>query len=78
MSIAWREREDGNGVGYSQEYFRGMVSGLALAEALDSDTALAIHDFIVARGYEHDPSLYPCALHLESSAPDENHSRAES
>ncbi|PRX95346.1 hypothetical protein B0G73_13339 [Paraburkholderia sp. BL25I1N1] len=31
---AWRERKQRIGVGYSGVYFRGMVSGLALAEAL--------------------------------------------
>ncbi|CAE6908597.1 hypothetical protein R69927_05850 [Paraburkholderia domus] len=51
MVVTWRKRQRGTGVGYSSEYFRGMVSGLALADALDATVPFAIAAFITDRGY---------------------------
>jgi len=52
MVVAWREGTQRIGVGYSSEYFRGMVAGLALAEALDGTVSFSIAAFTIERGYE--------------------------
>lgn len=52
MVVAWRERTRGTGVGYSRECFRGMVVGLALADAVDATVPFSIAAFITERGYE--------------------------
>ncbi|KAE8756751.1 hypothetical protein FSO04_27680 [Paraburkholderia madseniana] len=58
MVVTWRERQQGTGVGYSSEYFRGMVSGLALADALDATVSFSIAAFITERGYEAEASYF--------------------
>jgi hypothetical protein len=50
--VAWRERKRGTGVGYSSEYFCGMVVGLALVDAPDATVPFGIAPFITDRGYE--------------------------
>ena len=52
MVVAWRERTHGTGVGYSSEYLRGMVVGLALADALAATVSFSIAAFSTKRGYE--------------------------
>jgi hypothetical protein len=52
MVVAWRERTQRTGVGYSSEYFRGMVAGLALVDALDATVSFSIGAFTIERGYE--------------------------
>ena len=52
MVVACRERKQGTGVGYGSEYFRGMVAGLALADAPDATVSFSIAPFITERGYE--------------------------
>jgi hypothetical protein len=52
MVVAWRERTQGTGVGYSSEYLRGMVVGLALADAVDATVSFSIAAFSTERGYE--------------------------
>lgn len=54
--VAWRERQQGTGVGYSSEYFRGVVFGHALADALDATVSFSIAAFITERGYEAEAS----------------------
>ncbi|MBK5125665.1 hypothetical protein IQ288_38250 [Burkholderia sp. R-69980] len=51
MAVAWRDRKRGTGVGYSSEYFCGIVSGLALADALDATVPFGIAAVITDRGY---------------------------
>ncbi|MGY6259089.1 hypothetical protein ACXIVK_37270 [Paraburkholderia caledonica] len=50
--VAWHERTQGTGVGYSSEYFGGMVSGLALADAPYATGSFSIAAFIIERGFE--------------------------
>lgn len=52
MVVAWRERTQRTGVGYSSEYFHGMVARLALADALDATVSFSIAAFTIERGYE--------------------------
>jgi len=52
MVVAWREGTQRIGVGYSSEYFRGMVAGLAPADALLATESFSIAAFTIARGYE--------------------------
>jgi hypothetical protein len=56
MVVACHERKQGTGVGYSSEYFRGMVVGLALAEALDATVSFGIAPFIIEHGCEVEAS----------------------
>ena len=49
MVVTWRERQQGTGVGYSSEYFRGLVAGLALADALDATVSFSIAAFTIER-----------------------------
>jgi hypothetical protein len=51
MVVAWRERTQGTGVGYSSEYFRGVVVGLALADAPAASVSFSIAAFSTERGY---------------------------
>lgn len=50
--MAWRERTQRTGVGYSSEYFRDMVAGLALTDAPDATVSFSIAPFITEGGYE--------------------------
>jgi hypothetical protein len=57
--LAGRERKRAAGVGYRGLYFRGMVSGLALAEALDTTVSSSIAPSITDHGYEVEA---PCSV----------------
>lgn len=52
MRVAFAERKQGLGVGWSSDYFRGWLFGLSCAGALDAAISLAAHRFINERGYE--------------------------
>lgn len=52
MQVAFAERKQGTGAGWSQDYFRGWLHGLAGAEAISADISLAARQFINERGYE--------------------------
>jgi hypothetical protein len=52
MVVAWREQQQGTGVGYRSEHFRGMVVGLALADALAATVSFSIAAFTTERGYD--------------------------
>lgn len=54
--VTWRERQRGTGVGYGSEYFCGMVSGFALADAVNATVSFSIAAFITERGYEAEAS----------------------
>ncbi|MDR6495211.1 hypothetical protein J2797_005127 [Paraburkholderia terricola] len=56
MVAACRERNQGTGVRYSSDYFRGMVVGLALADAPDAPVSISIAPFITKCGYEAEAS----------------------
>lgn len=51
MRTLYRERKEGTGEGYGHEFFRGMLHGLALADAMDAQVSVGIHDFIKVWGY---------------------------
>lgn len=48
--VAWRERQQRTGVDYSGVYFCGMVSGLALPEALDATLSFSVASSITEHG----------------------------
>lgn len=50
----YRERKEGTGDGYGHEFFRGMLYGLALADAIDAQVTVGIHDFIKVQGWSAD------------------------
>jgi hypothetical protein len=51
MVMTWRQRKRGSDVGYSSEYSRGMVAGLALVDALDAAVPFGVAPFITDRRY---------------------------
>ncbi len=52
MKRLYAERKQGTGDGWGQDYFRGLLHGLSLAEAITASVSLPLHDFINERGYE--------------------------
>jgi len=56
MVVACRKRKQGTGSRYSSDNFRGMVVGLALADAPDATVSISIAPFITERGYEAEAS----------------------
>lgn len=48
--VAWRERKRRTGIGYSRVNYRGMVSGLALAEALYATVPFGVAPSITEHG----------------------------
>jgi hypothetical protein len=51
MVVTWRQRKRGGDVGYSSEYFRGVIAGLALVDALDAVVPFSVAPFITDRRY---------------------------
>lgn len=51
MRTLYRERKDGTGEGYGHEFFRGMLHGLALADAIDAEVSIGIQDFFRMHGW---------------------------
>ena len=51
MRVAYAERKQGTGAGWSDEYFRGLLSGLGSAGAISSEISLPAHQFVSERGY---------------------------
>ncbi len=52
MKVAYAERKQGNGQGWSQDYFRGWLHGLTSAESISGDISLLAHKFVNDKGYE--------------------------
>ena len=52
MKTLHSERKQGTGEGWGQDYFRGLLHGLSLADAITASVSLPLHDFINDRGYE--------------------------
>ena len=52
MQTLYAERKQGTGTGWGQDYFRGLLHGLSLTDAISADVSLPAHAFINERGYE--------------------------
>jgi len=53
MRVAFAERKQGVGAGWSPDYFRGWLHGLGSAGgAISGDITLPAHQFVNERGYE--------------------------
>lgn len=51
MRTLHRERKQGTGAGYGEEYFRGIMHGLTLMGAVDAEVTTQVHAWIGQWGY---------------------------
>lgn len=52
MCLAFAERKHGAGSGWSSDYFHGWLRGLAVADGIGPEIAVAANDFVRDRGFE--------------------------
>ena len=52
MRVLYTERKDGTGVGWGEDFFRGVLHGMSLVDAIAADVSLPVHAFINERAYE--------------------------
>jgi hypothetical protein len=52
MCLAFAERKHGAGAGWSPDYFHGWLRGLAIADGIGPEIAVAANDFVRDRGFE--------------------------
>jgi hypothetical protein len=65
--------KQGTGIAYGSEYFRGMVAGLAPADAVDATVSFSVAAFTIERGYEVEVLYSGQSMqHHERCAPPEN------